>query len=177
MPVIVGAPRSGTTLLRLMLDSHPGLAIPPETGFLVLAPALQGDGETLREDFFQAVIGHPAGNSCWTDFGIPEAAFREALAAIPAFTVTEGYRTFYRLYAARFGKARWGEKTPSYAKYMAVIRGVLPEARFIHIIRDGRDAALSLRTMWFSPGWRIETQAAHWRDFVLAARTAGATFS
>ena len=35
MPIIVGAPRSGTTLLRLMLDSHPDVAIPPETGFLL----------------------------------------------------------------------------------------------------------------------------------------------
>lgn len=34
MPFVVGANRSGTTLLRLMLDSHPELAIPPETHFV-----------------------------------------------------------------------------------------------------------------------------------------------
>ncbi|HEY8185271.1 MAG TPA: sulfotransferase, partial [Pyrinomonadaceae bacterium] len=56
---------------------------------------------------------------------------------------------------------------------MDKIRKVIPEARFIHIIRDGRDAALSLRRMWFSPGWEIETQAAYWRRCVLAARKAG----
>jgi hypothetical protein len=39
MPIIVGAPRSGTTLLRFMLDAHPVLAIPPETGFLASVAA------------------------------------------------------------------------------------------------------------------------------------------
>src|SRR5205085_10632812 len=45
---------------------------------------------------------------------------------------------------------------------------------FIHIIRDGRDAALSLRRMYVSPGWEIETQAADWKKCVHAARRAGA---
>ena len=44
MPVIVGAPGSGTTLLRFMLDAHPDLAIPPETGFLTLGHSLQAWG-------------------------------------------------------------------------------------------------------------------------------------
>ena len=43
MPIVVGAPRSGTTLLRFMLDAHSQLAIPPETGFLVVAEKLKGD--------------------------------------------------------------------------------------------------------------------------------------
>jgi hypothetical protein len=72
------------------------------------------------------------------------------------------------------GKSRWGDKTPLYCLELNTIRQVLPEARFIHIIRDGRDAALSLRRMWFSPGWEIETQAAYWCKYVQAARLAGA---
>src|SRR6185437_10887754 len=55
MTIIVGSPRSGTTLLRLMLDSHPELTIPPETGFLTLAPKLSGKGDKLREKFLRAV--------------------------------------------------------------------------------------------------------------------------
>src|SRR5690606_5319429 len=42
-----------------------------------------------------------------------------------------------------------------------------------HLIRDGRDVALSLRKMWFSPGWDIRTQAKHWTRFVKTARKAG----
>lgn len=172
MPVIVGAPRSGTTLLRFMLDAHSDLAIPPETAFLRLGPELVERNVTVDE-FFRAIVGFPATAPAWRDFGIAEEAFREALAQLVPFTVADGFRTFYRLYASRFHKSRWGDKTPLYCKAIELIRQVLPEAQFIHIIRDGRDAALSLRKMWFSPGHDIETQAAYWRDCVRAARGAG----
>lgn len=173
MPIVVGAPRSGTTLLRLMLDSHPELAVPPETGFLGLAPKLRGSGDRLRERFFTAVTGFGHPSPAWPDFGIPAEEFRSALRALSPFTATEGFRAFYRMYAARFGKPRWGDKTPMYCTQMDAIRRVLPEARFVHLIRDGRDVALSLRRMWFSPGPEIEAQAAYWRRCVRAARRAG----
>src|SRR2546423_7384695 len=173
MPIIVGSPRSGTTLLRFMLDSHTQVAIPPETGFLSFKPKPWWQGDKLREKFFRAIINYPKPEPAWPDFEIPEEVFRAALNEINPFTLSEGYRTFYRLYAARFGKSRWGDKTPLYCYELETIRRVLPEARFIHLIRDGRDAALSLRKMWFSPGQKIETQAAYWRRCVLAARRAG----
>jgi hypothetical protein len=174
MPIIVGSPRSGTTLLRFMLDAHSELAIPPETGFLTVGPKLKGKGDRLRERFFRAVINFPESAPVWPDFEVSEEAFWAALTEIKPFTIAEGYRAFYRLYAARLAKSRWGDKTPLYCQHLDAIRSVLPEARFIHIIRDGRDAALSLRRMWFSPGWEIETQATYWRACVLAARRAGA---
>ena len=174
MPVIVGSPRSGTTLLRFMLDAHSGLAIPPETGFLTLGNRLKGRGDALRERFFQAVVNYPPEFPSWPDFEVSQEDFRKALTEVEPFNVSEGFRTFYRLYAARHGKPRWGDKTPIYCLHLDAVRSVLPEARFLHIIRDGRDAALSLRKMWFSPGREIETQAAYWRDCVLAARRAGA---
>lgn len=173
MPIIVGAPRSGTTLLRFMLDAHSELAIPPETGFLTLGAQLGGREDMLRERFFRAVVNHPEPAPSWPDFEVPEETFWQALTEISPFTVSEGYRAFYRLYAARLRKPRWGDKTPIYCMSIDAIRSVLPEARFIHIIRDGRDVALSLRGMWFSPGWEIETQAQYWSNCVLTARQAG----
>ncbi|MCA1817295.1 MAG: sulfotransferase [Acidobacteria bacterium] len=173
MPIVVGSPRSGTTLLRFMLDSHPALAIPPETGFLSLGTKIAGAGDKLRERFLRAVVNYPKDAPAWPDFGIPEEEFRAELARINPFTVADGFRAFYRAYAARFGKPRWGDKTPHYCFEIDTIRRVLPEARFVHIIRDGRDAALSLRGMWFSPGWRIEAQALYWLKYVRAARASG----
>jgi hypothetical protein len=173
MPIIVGSPRSGTTLLRFMLDSHSELTIPPETGFLTLLPQLRGGSDRLRKRFFHAVINHPQPFAAWPDFEIPEEAFWTALSEITPFTISEGLRAFYRLYAARMGKPRWGDKTPLYCRELDAIRRVLPEGRFVHIIRDGRDTALSLRRMWFSPGWEIETQAAYWRKNILSARRDG----
>jgi hypothetical protein len=174
MPVIVGAPRSGTTLLRLMLDAHPTLAIPPETGFLALGAQFIGDGERLRRHFFETITSFPPDAPAWNDFGIPKEQYWLKLKDIVPFSVAEGYRAFYRTYAARFGKDRWGDKTPTYCHHLKSIEDVLPEAHFIHVIRDGRDVALSLREMWFSPGPDIETQATHWSACVSAARQQGA---
>lgn len=173
MPIVVGAPRSGTTLLRMMLDSHPRLTMPPETGFLMLAGEFSADSGNLRDEFFQKVTHFPPDAPNWQDFGIPLDTFQERLAAINPFTVADGYRVFYRLYSERFGKRRWGDKTPVYIRYMGAISAILPEARFIHIIRDGRDVALSWRNLWFSPGRDIETLAAQWKVEVQAGRNWG----
>jgi len=174
MPIVVGAPRSGTTLLRFMLDSHPDLAIPPETGFLSIADRLTGSGDALRRDFFAAVRTFPPDAPGWNDFGLEDGQFWATLLDVDPFSVADGYRAFYRSYAARFGKGRWGDKTPMYCMHVATIESVLPEARFVHIIRDGRDVALSLREMWFSPGHSMEAQAEHWRRCVSTAREQGA---
>jgi LPS sulfotransferase NodH len=163
MPVIVGCPRSGTTLLRFMLDAHPQLAIPPETGFLSSAKLLKsGD----CEQFLQRIIDHPPTAPAWDDFHISTAEFHDQLLKIQPFNVPSGFRLFYKMYAARFEKSRWGDKTPTYSRTMLEIGKILPEAYFIHIIRDGRDVAVSLRDQWFSPGHDIEIQARYWQENV-----------
>ena len=172
MPIIIGAPRSGTTLLRFMLDAHPDLAIPPETGFLVPC-AQQAGPETALEDFFRTVTGYPPEAPGWPDFQIPAESFLARLKRLAPFTVADGIRAFYELYAARFGKSRWGDKTPLYCMHARSIAALLPEAHFVHLIRDGRDVALSLRPMWFAPGRDIETLAAYWRECVTTGRQQG----
>lgn len=174
MPMVVGSPRSGTTLLRLMLDAHPQLTIPPETGFLGYLPEfIPVSDYVTREIFFDYVTHFPRNAPNWADFRIPPETFLEALHQIEPFNFADGFRMFYRLYAARVGKPRWGDKTPTYFRYMNEIRQTLPEARFIHIIRDGRDVALSLRPLWFSPGKEMETLAQRWRDDIEIARRLG----
>ncbi len=174
MPIIVGSPRSGTTLLRLMLDTHPQLAIPPETGFIV---PLTSEGKECYdgvENFWKLLTGYPDSRlSAWPDFHLNEQALRDALEKIHPFDSAEGLRAFYRLYASRFQKSRFGDKTPVYARHMTGIEALLPEARFIHIVRDGRDTAVSLRDLWFSPGDTMTAQAAFWRDNVMVAREQG----
>lgn len=173
MPIIVGAPRAGTTLLRFMLDSHPEIAIPPETGFLTRCAEFVNQDAITCAEFHDALTHHPPQMRTWTDFGIPAEDFWAALQKIEPFTVTEGYRTFYKLYIARFHKPRWGGKSPHNIFYLPQIEKILPEAHFIHIIRDGRDAALSLRPLWFSPGSEIETLATYWYKWVSSGRQKG----
>jgi hypothetical protein len=173
MPVILGAPRSGTTLLRFMIDAHPSVAIPPETGFLMQGTQFTGTGDELRRQFVETITAFPADVPTWPDFGIPKETFRQMIQRIEPFSVSDGYRAFFRAYAERFGKPRWGDKTPLSCLCLDTIEAVLPEAHFIHLIRDGRDVALSCRQTCFSPGPAVEVQAEQWARCVSTARTQG----
>ncbi|MBU1231082.1 MAG: sulfotransferase [Proteobacteria bacterium] len=168
MPVIVGSPRSGTTLLRFILDAHPDLAIPPETGFLALSQEAAAARDPRR--FCRALTNFPEEATAWADFGLDAQVFLARLQGLQPFSVTAGFRLFYRMYAERFGKERWGDKTPLYGRHLRRIQALFPEARFLHVIRDGRDASLSLRQCWFSPGDDMRVLAQFWRKNILETR-------
>jgi hypothetical protein len=140
-PFVVGVGRSGTTLLRMMLDAHPELVMPPETHFL--NPLIQASGKlrfTPRTATKAIVSDH---RRRWNDFGLEEADLLARLEQVKPFNTTDVVRAFYGLYADKHDKPRWGDKTPDYIRKMKKVQKTLPEARFIHVIRDGRDAGLS----------------------------------
>jgi hypothetical protein len=171
-PVVVGCPRSGTSLLAVMLDSHPLLAVPPETAFLPLVAQLQGPPASVRQRFLEIVTADRIVVSNWSDFGLDRDALRRRLEAIEPFTVEAGLRAFYALYAEGFDKPRYGEKTPGYVFIMPQIAALLPEACFIHVIRDPGDTALSWRKTWFSPGQDFRVLGDGWRRHVESGRRA-----
>jgi hypothetical protein len=164
-PFLVGAGRSGNTLLRLMLDAHPDLAIPPETDFWVAVASACAGAAGPRQTFLTILLSHWR----WTDCHVDPADFRRAIYDLHPFDLTEGIRCFYRLYAARFGKTRWGDKTPFYLDHMVLIQNLVPEARFVHVIRDGRDAALSIKDLWFGPN-SLRDAAVWWKRAIEGAR-------
>jgi hypothetical protein len=138
-PFIVGVTRSGTTLLRLMLDAHPEMAIPPETHFVPsLIKATRKSGVSCDE-----AHGIVTGHRQWGDFNLDSAELLRRYCDLDRIDPETTIRTFFELYAEREGKPRWGDKTPNYVRRMKQIENWIPEARFIHMIRDGRDAALS----------------------------------
>ncbi len=124
-----------------MLDAHPQLAMPPETHFI--NPFIQASGR-IR---FNAPIACRAivkdQRRRWNDFGLDDADLLARFEQIEPFNTSDALRAFYGLYADKHGKQRWGDKTPDYVRKMKKIQKTLPEARFIHVIRDGRDAGLS----------------------------------
>ncbi len=138
VPFIVGVGRSGTTMLRLMLDAHPDLAIPPETHFV---PDLIDtiDGGASPEQAVETMTAVRQWGDLHTDPADVVALWKQ----LDSFESGPALRAFYEMYAERQGKPRYGEKTPAYVKNMIKIEGAMPEARFIHVIRDGRDVALS----------------------------------
>ena len=89
------------------------------------------------------------------------------------FNTTDAVRAFYELYADKHGKPRWGDKTPDYIRKMKKIQKTLPEARFIHVIRDGRDAGLSQNTRIAKRGKDPvppREMARRWRKRIVKAR-------
>jgi hypothetical protein len=146
-PFIGGATRSGTTLLRLMLDAHPDVAIPSETHFVPAMISRVVDGPATAEELTAVATGHAR----WGDFGLDAAEYQARVTALEPLTAADAIRAFYRLYAEQQGKRRWGDKTPGYIRKTQPIQRVLPEARFVHMIRDGRDVALSVLPLNFGP--------------------------
>jgi hypothetical protein len=164
-PFIVGATRSGTTLLRLMLDAHPDMAIPSETHFIPDLIKTYRLESASPERLCEVVTSHRR----WGDFHLDATALLERFRAIDAINPGDATRAFFQLYAEREGKSRWGDKTPGYVREMHRIQSVLPEARFIHLIRDGRDVALSVLGMNWGPS-TVPEAAFRWKKRILRAR-------
>ena len=174
-PFVVGVGRSGTTLLRLMLDAHSELAMPPETHFFGSLRSASGDVRFGPAQAVEAIVDDE--HRRWNDFGMEEAELLARFEAIPRFNLADALRAFYSLYAEKQGKERWGDKTPDYIERMRQIKGVLPEARFIHVIRDGRDVALSTNKRIVERGHReplpAKRSARRWRNRIEKARAEG----
>lgn len=164
---MVGVNRSGTTLLRMMLDAHPELAIPPETHFI---PALRAHLAELGDPAPAEVVEFLAAHRRWGDFGLSQDLLRERLEAAPSMRPQWVLRVFYSLYAESQGKDRYGDKTPGYVKQLKTVQACLPEARFIHLIRDGRDVALSRDGRVQAEDLSIERLAKIWKRRIRRAR-------
>jgi sulfotransferase family protein len=171
-PFVVGVSRSGTTLLRLMLDAHPQLTIPPETHFVPkvvnVCERLTAEGAStaeVREQALAAMTTHPR----WGDFGLADQVVRSLMEQHDPLTAGDAIRAFYEAYAAEVGKPRWGDKSPPYTWKALRIQRALPEAFFIHIIRDGRDVALSLSEVSWGPD-DVSLAAEKWVTEVRRAR-------
>lgn len=143
---IVGCQRSGTTLLRLMLDSHPNISCGPETRFLEGLSKLAGEA-----------------SSRLTRYGFPEDYWDRKIA--------EFFDSFQRDYATRRGRRRWADKTPRYALSLGYINRLFPTCLVIHVIRDGRDVVASHLARWGY--WAGLKAIQKWPRYVRTARRAG----
>jgi hypothetical protein len=170
---VMGCPRSGTTMLQLMLHAHPRLAIPPENRFLLEAYRdRRRFGDLRRRANRQAlaafILERP--QTKFADLGLDPAAVKAAIVSAPP-TLGSAFAAIFRAYADRFGKPRWGDKRPAYVNNLHVILRLFPDAQIVNIIRDGRDCVASLQDMpWHRKG--IYHSIAAWAQAVDNARLA-----
>ena len=171
---VVGCGRSGTTLLRLMLDAHPDLAIPPESHFLsrfgrsidrYAAPDGGVDPQTLAGDILRT--------KNFAAWGVPEVDVRSRVRSLPRpASFGDVVDAVYTAYAEPRGASRWGDKTPRYVLDIPLFDWLFPGSRFVHIVRDGRDVSMSLRTVRFGPNDPMSA-AGFWARRVRAGRRDG----
>ena len=168
---VVGCPRSGTTLVQTMLDSHPRLSVLYEADFLVDIPLGLRSSLANASKAVTLAEAHP---SFGTDTSFQADSFdaRTASTAFRELGITDAAGAMRALAASQAlaqGKRRWGNKTPKALLHIAQLAIVYPDAQFIHMIRDGRDSASSNAL-----GDRNLVQSALlWRAGVRAGRRAG----
>ena len=169
---IFGCPRSGTSLLTRMLDRHPRIAIPYESHLynrvypIVRRVHLDRPGvrtrlvaEILRSDYIRE----------WD----PPPSLSDTLAAITRDDFHGIVDGLMSAWTRRQGKARWGEKTPQHTLWWRTILEGFPDVQVIHLIRDGRDVALSYRAAHFGPK-HVYHLASRWIQYLSAAEEAQA---
>lgn len=148
---VVGCPRSGTTLLQLMLHAHPRIAIPPETRHLLPAYHRRAAFGDLRDPANRARVAEfITSGRRYCDLKVPRAQLISTIVDGPP-TIGSALGLVFVEYARRFGKPRWGDKRPLYLHHVPTLLRLFPDAQIVHIIRDARACVASLKRM---PWWR-----------------------
>ena len=164
---IVGCPRSGTTLLRDLLRSHPRLTIPTESHFI--------------PDFYRT-FGDPASDAeAWhvasRILTLPRIS-RWGIALDPGDVAgcrsfAEVARRLFEVWAKSQGKPRWGDKTPHYVREIPLLMRLFPDEQVIHVIRGRRDVALSWLRTRLDPQ-NLYMAARMWKEMVTKGHQDGA---
>ena len=162
---IIGAQRSGTTLLRLMINEHPNICVPNESHFLLKLFKSLPLNKTLTKDQFKCAINIINSESRLKSWNIDP----KNISICNDVTIKNIVDMLFTMEAKSHNKLRWGDKTPEYVDILDEINFVYPNAQYIHIIRDGRDAINS----YADRGWHgctIYTRARYWKTTITRIR-------
>jgi hypothetical protein len=161
--LIFGCPRSGTSLLSRILNSHPRIGVPFESHlYAKFLPRVRRYGDlsvaanrrSLLRDMLSVLRG-------WEE----RPDLDHSLQRMRSPTLHGAVDSILYGWCVERGKSRWGEKTPRHATYWREILSGFPDAQIVHLIRDGRDVAVSWKRARFGPK-HLYVAAERWRDFV-----------
>ncbi len=140
---VVGCPRSGTTVLRRMVNAHPQVAIPSAEQHWIVACGMKRTGLTPHGEVTSELISMLNADDDFADLGID----REQLEHLADPRKPPSYASFVSrvldLYGSTQGKALVGDKTPGAVRGLPTLHELWPSAKVVHLIRDGRDVSLS----------------------------------
>jgi len=180
---LVGCPRSGTTMLKRMVNAHPLVAITRETHWI---PRYFEKQRGVTADGFvtDRLVDKLFDHHRFPQMKISREKLQAMIEGSPNLTYAELVSQIYNRYGQRKQKPIVGDKTPTYVRKIPTLHGLWPSARFVHLIRDGRDVWLSIK-QWrmakksagqFST-WKIDplvTTALWWKALVGMGRRDGA---
>lgn len=170
---IVGCGRSGTTLLRTMLNHHPEVAIPLESIFII--DYLRAGSNVSVETMKHLLIDEGELQEWNLKLGVTDL--------YGCRTAVDLITRLHELYIAQEGKRLWAQKTPRFVRYGELLKTAYPHAKFIHVIRDPRATVSSLirsnvhnsNALYGSKRWLKDVRAgvqlkAHYPDDVMEVR-------
>ncbi len=159
---IVGCPRSGTTLLQHMVDAHPQLAIMSEAQWIPrrfkAGKGLTPEGMVLP-GLIPQLLEHPR----FAALNISPEELRGLLGDSEPVSYADFVAGIFDLYGKAQGKALVGNKTPGFVRRLDAFHALWPKARFVHLIRDGRDVCLSMGD-WPKAQLKHPGDFATWKD-------------
>jgi Sulfotransferase family len=140
---IVGCPRSGTTLLRRLVDTHPLVAVIDEmrwiASFFERREGLTPEGLVTPE-----LVDRLLAYDRFATLEISREQLERLIDTGDPIPYPKFVTGIFDLYGQAQGKSLVGDKTPRYARSIGTLHALWPHARFVHLIRDGRDVCMSI---------------------------------
>jgi hypothetical protein len=180
---LVGCPRSGTTLLHRLVDAHPEVALVHETLWI---PKFYERrlGLTPEGNVTSALPSRLVEHRRFGQLGFGADELNGLLEANADTPYADFVTALFDRYGERRGKRLVGDKSPGYVRSIPTLHRLWPRARFVHLIRDGRDVCLSavnwkkadrvFRDHGTWPHEPVATAALWWERSVRLGREAGA---
>lgn len=175
--VIVGSGRSGTSYLGVTLASYLDIGIAAEPKFVASTYyQLEKFGDLEKPENLRRLVEHVHRSHIFEQLNSKRnirTTPDEILERVRRPTYTDVVYAAFDLVAAKRGRSRLGYKDPGDVIHIPLLAKLLPTARFVHIIRDGRDVALSFLKFNWGPT-NLYTGCRYWDEAVRRGRTAGA---
>jgi hypothetical protein len=158
---IMGCPRSGTTLLRRIIDAHRQIAITRETHWLAKRFERR-QGVTPGGLVTPELLSWLLSDEKFTRMGIGQDNLEGLVAGEEPLSYSTFVTGVFDLYGKEQGKPLVGDKVPGYVRRIPTLHALWPKAKFVHIIRDGRDVSLS--AISWSQAYKLARRYSTWTE-------------